>query len=1199
MRIICILIISLFSYGYSYAQLSYANRLFEEQDYAGAIPLYEKALKKNGGTVETYENLAYCYKVINDYKKAEEYYEQAVDLPNVNSKTHLYYGQVLKSNNKINLAREQFVEYSKQEPTSLVGKLMIQSCDDIAGWSASPSKFESENLEIVNSELEDFNAIAYKNGVAFTSSKNYIDWSEKGQNLEKYDGIINLLYVDLSADLMSVESFSNNINTKSNFEGPGYLSADQTLLAYVKVYDRQRNIVNQLEIHFARFVDGEWQNDKSMTLNSKEYSYNNPVLSHDAKRLYFASDIEGGYGGMDIYYADFVDGEWTVPKNLGPNINSEGLEIPSYIDENDVLYFSSNYYPGYGGLDIFKASKAADWKDIENLKSPYNSTKDDFGYFRVDSLNGYFSSNRDGGLGKDDIYHVFKIPPEDSSLYTDITGLFQFDELPALNTTLNLLDENDELVQITKTDENGEFVFKNVKINKNYRIVVDEKDENIPDNATLFLTNSAKEKVAIVERLKKGLFQFEALSMQSYDELPLLEENDDELLDKLNLIGQLYSKLPADLPEGMEVYLLDDEGLIIATAKTDKFGRFEFKKLPVQDQFLFQLEEDDPNLAIKIISAEGKLIGTTQKNADGNFVYYKFKKNPSQNPDIRGLFKYGNLPADDVSLNLLNEEDELLMSTRTNAKGEFEFNNLAAGETYHIQVDESEGEVPENAQLFIEDKITGLNLPVSRLQNGKFAFETLSYLEGEELTLMHAEDEDNVQLTIIAQAFNKLPLDLSEDMTLFLVDDEGTVLAKAIADKYGKFQFDKLPLEDDYLFKLSEDDENLNLNIVNGQGELLATTTRDEQGLFVYHRVNEKKTAKRPNILGLFKYGELPAEDVMLNLLNEDDDIVQFVRTDKEGKFKFTNLDAGSDYRIRVDESEGEVPDNAQMFLTDEATGMTLPVRLLGNGDFEFKTLAYIEEGELALQEEEDEPGFLRFKLFGQLFTLLPMTDSPLMEIYVIDEDGAVIAMTRTDQYGRFAFEKLPIQDEYLLKIEELEDDMRLSITDREGNHIQELKKNDEGIFVYRRTDTDNVIVLNEPKKDKPTSDTKPIKVVEAESLVIPTIQYGFDSWELNNGAREALDKLADLMKSNASVRVELNSHTDSYGEEVYNQYLSHKRAGSAKKYLVTKGIASNRIDAKGFGSSQLINNCDKNTPCSREQHAANRRTEVKIFNFK
>lgn len=153
-----------------------------------------------------------------------------------------------------------------------------------------------------------------------------------------------------------------------------------------------------------------------------------PCLSPDGRRLYFASDMPGGQGGIDLYYTELINDVWGPPVNLGPGINTRGSEVFPYLSPGGVLYFSSDGWGGMGGLDIFQAKPQLEggWKPPYNFGAPLNSPADDFGFsWEEEGRCGYFSSDRDGGVGKDDLYSFRNIThPLALQIRDDKTGVF-------------------------------------------------------------------------------------------------------------------------------------------------------------------------------------------------------------------------------------------------------------------------------------------------------------------------------------------------------------------------------------------------------------------------------------------------------------------------------------------------------------------------------------------------------------------------------------------------------------------------------------------------------------------------------------------------------------------------------------------------------------------------------------------------------
>jgi outer membrane protein OmpA-like peptidoglycan-associated protein len=203
-----------------------------------------------------------------------------------------------------------------------------------------------------------------------------------------------------------------------------------------------------------------------------------PTLSADGKTMYFTSDMPGTLGESDIFkVAINGDGTFGTPENLGSSVNSPLRESFPYITEKNVLYFSSDDHLGIGGLDVFesKMNKDGSFTAIKNVGAPVNSSKDDFGYIvNPKSHIGYFTSNRDGGVGSDDIYK-FKENVCEQVLKGTISDMLTGNVLSGAK--VSLFDANMELLKTTETDAKGEYVFEElIECDKKYYIRAENLD---------------------------------------------------------------------------------------------------------------------------------------------------------------------------------------------------------------------------------------------------------------------------------------------------------------------------------------------------------------------------------------------------------------------------------------------------------------------------------------------------------------------------------------------------------------------------------------------------------------------------------------------------------------------------------------------------------------------------------------------------
>jgi outer membrane protein OmpA-like peptidoglycan-associated protein len=317
-------------------------------------------------------------------------------------------------------------------------------------------------------KYDEFSPVYYKNGIVFSSNRNislmnYSTNEDKGLfkivfidttgivNTQNDNLITKILKTNVKSDSaglvkwQNARPFSKNLTTKLN-DGPVTFNSRKDTIYYSR--NLQAGAVlrdissprNKLGIFYAIKDGEEWTKIREFRINNEWYNVTTPALSPDSKKLFFASDKPGGYGGSDLYYCQWKDDYWNDPVNLGPAVNTKGNEAYPFITPSGELLFSSDGQPGFGGKDIF-FSRYSDstWLQPVHLDAPINSEFDDFGIITDSLMNtGYFTSNRDKSM---DIFHFTTVFPQIffSSVQRDNQYCFMFSDSGALVIdTLNL-----------------------------------------------------------------------------------------------------------------------------------------------------------------------------------------------------------------------------------------------------------------------------------------------------------------------------------------------------------------------------------------------------------------------------------------------------------------------------------------------------------------------------------------------------------------------------------------------------------------------------------------------------------------------------------------------------------------------------------------------------------------------------------------
>ncbi|MDC0096908.1 OmpA family protein [bacterium] len=389
-----------------------ADKLYDRLAYTDAAQAYQKVLKRGTTDVYVFERLANCYYFINDTKKAEMYYKRVAKSKDANPEAIYNYAQTLKANGKFSDYNTWMKNFAKLSPNDTRVKEFMKNPNYIPKIMDDMARYTATNMKDINSEYADFGGIVYGKDFYFASGRNTsrktYQWNEEPY-LEIYKA------TNVGGTMKNAELLNGDVNTKYH-ESNAVISADGKRMYFDRNdyfegdYDKSANGINQINLYYAENIDGKgWSGVVSAPFNNNEYSTGHPALSQDGKTLYFVSDMPGGKGGSDIYMVAInSDGSLGTPERLADNINTEGKELFPYVDSNGTLYFSSNGHMGIGGLDVFYAeAQGSGFGVVNNLGNGVNSPADDFAYkYDPTTQSGYVSSNREGGMGSDDIYMV-------------------------------------------------------------------------------------------------------------------------------------------------------------------------------------------------------------------------------------------------------------------------------------------------------------------------------------------------------------------------------------------------------------------------------------------------------------------------------------------------------------------------------------------------------------------------------------------------------------------------------------------------------------------------------------------------------------------------------------------------------------------------------------------------------------------------
>ncbi|HEY6914209.1 MAG TPA: OmpA family protein [Paludibacter sp.] len=403
------------------ARIKKADKTYAQGEYYAAGELYKRVYGQIPSTEKTLKGRiafqqAECYRYINN-SRAEQAYINAIRYKYPDSIVFLRYAQVLQRIGKYGDAAANYNIYLKKDSASLLAKNGVAACKNVADWKKTPTRYTVRKADLFNVRMTDNFSPAFLGKDAdvliFTSSRQFNKKTMLKNNTITGLPSNNMFMTrkDAGGKWEKPNILGEEVNTIENDEGACSFSFDGKVMYFTKA----RQVVDSevgTEIFSSNRAGGTWSAPKKIKIFADTtVSVAHPAIAPDGQTLYFVSDAKNGQGGKDIWKATVDNGECKFIENLGPEINTPGDEMFPTMRADGTLYFSLNGIPGYGGLDVFKATpqKEGGWI-VENIGEPINSSADDFGMtFAGSSEKGFFSSNRGDAKGYDAIWS-FELP---------------------------------------------------------------------------------------------------------------------------------------------------------------------------------------------------------------------------------------------------------------------------------------------------------------------------------------------------------------------------------------------------------------------------------------------------------------------------------------------------------------------------------------------------------------------------------------------------------------------------------------------------------------------------------------------------------------------------------------------------------------------------------------------------------------------
>lgn len=547
-----------------------ADRHAEVFDYPKVAAIYENLEAKGKAEPTDLRKLALIYRKMGDPIKAEQTYMRLMGTGSQTADDVFNYAEQLRANGKYTEAIEWYGNHAALAPEDERSKRYVDNpgffdrlMRDSTRSTVRKLPINSPQADLGPAVLDDLLLFASARGEGVGGSRIYA-WDQ-----EPFLNLYSALLKGETAEEPLV--MRKDVNSRYHDGTVSFDSTAQRLYftrnnAHYGVLNKTSGGQLNLGIYYADVTTGEfgqqeWGNVIPFEHNDPEVNYGHPSVSPDGSKLYFVSDRAGGMGGTDIWFCDKLGSQWGVPQNMGEKVNSPGNEMFPYVSLKNTLYFASDGHPGLGGLDLFMSRITANGPGtVFNLGYPMNTSRNDHGLILVDDSTGFFSSNRPGGMGSDDVYGCTVRPP---MMYLAGRVINKETKEPIEDPVVLLKGDGD-------------------------KPVANAHLENLPGGR--FTAEAEYNEVYLITANKNGYFQGElkvATDFDPLEDLVIELVKYDYAAEGLVMHGET-----GELLEGAKVTLTDGQDNVVAEIVTDATGKYQFPLVPNSD-FRIRVEKPD------------------------------------------------------------------------------------------------------------------------------------------------------------------------------------------------------------------------------------------------------------------------------------------------------------------------------------------------------------------------------------------------------------------------------------------------------------------------------------------------------------------------------------------------------------------------------------------------------------------------------
>ena len=700
------------------AQIKKGEKLMSEGAYSEAIKPLKKDFYGKDRNVAAGILLAKCYYQLRDYQEASDVLSQIDpdEMPTADDRRFL--SDVFIVNDDFSSAYINLIQLLSEDQSDKRTLLWLDKVGDLLKWDSIPNFSNTEIVTGINSIYNEYapylvgdEEMWYVSDVA--AIQTVFPASYNNQNLHLY------YKTKLKSKSLNVVSRPSMLFKKRDYyyhDGPIARWNENTYALTLRDIEAPNG---KLGIYFST-LSGVEEDIKPFKYNEK-YNTAHPTFTKNGSRIIFSSDRPGGYGQMDLWYSDYINDEWTEPKNMGAIINTPFSEVfPTYYKGR--IYFSSDRTDmGYGALDVYYASEIERYNKVTNLRAPVNSAYDDFGLTFLNTIEGYFSSNRKPGVGGDDIY-AFTYSPEKLTI-NEIT--FEF-LTPVLDgTIIEVYNSVDSLITTTTTTGSNFFKLNDLTTGEIYKMKV--ADKTISKDTKIRLLSENGQEVNTFDQSVYQIYPFELTGVNDvYDTKPLSET---ELLTYA-IMGKIIAEEGTQI-NGIPVSLKNSGGVLLGKSKTAQDGTFTINGAKAGEHYTIETEGLDVYHEIDIYGNSGAITQSLVPSGQNRFAYTRAAAPAmwmeSESIKVPNVFAIvlNNENVENETITLFDEQDTELMNPDINEDGFMKLDTMVTGKAYRLNMPQRDFAMDD--RLVILDGNGDTSQTVRPFDANNFFFEYLIY----------------------------------------------------------------------------------------------------------------------------------------------------------------------------------------------------------------------------------------------------------------------------------------------------------------------------------------------------------------------------------------------------------------------------------------------------------------------------------------